>query len=108
MTLRTWWKAWGELIQKFVALTASFASIAGLLVVFLPSPARLPWWAVSLLVSAALFLGMLVVLELSDRRGRRVFAKSDSEGIRKYMHDWIEHGGRVAIWTPGYELGAES
>ncbi|MGH7048648.1 MAG: hypothetical protein ACREE2_19925 [Stellaceae bacterium] len=28
-----------------------------------------------------------------------MFAKSDAEGIKRYMHDWIEHGGRVAIWT---------
>src|SRR6266571_3685379 len=28
-----------------------------------------------------------------------VFARTDSEGIKRYMHDWIQHGGRVAIWT---------
>lgn len=99
MSLRTWWKAWGELVRKLVALVASFASMAGLLVAFLPSPRNLAWWAVALLVSATFFLVVLVVLEFLDRRGRRVYAKADTEGIRRYMHDWIEHGGRVAIWT---------
>jgi hypothetical protein len=99
MKLRTWWKVWGELVQKFVTLAASLASIVGLLVFFLPSPRDLPWWAVALMVSAAFFLGILIVLEFVNRRGRRVYAKSDVEGIKRYMHHWIEHGGRVAIWT---------
>jgi hypothetical protein len=99
MSLRTWWRAWGDLIRKLVALVASFASMGGLLVAFLPSPRNLPSWAVALLVSATLFLAVLVVLEFLDRRGRRVYAKSDAEGIKRYMHGWIEHGGRVAIWT---------
>lgn len=99
MSLRTWWMAWGELVWKLVTLVASFASMTGLLVAFLPSPRKLPWWAVALLVSATFFFVVLVVLEFLDRRGRRVYAKADAEGIRRYMHDWIEHGGRVAIWT---------
>jgi hypothetical protein len=99
LTLRTWWRAWGELVRKLVALVASFASIAGLLVAFLPSPKDLPWWAVILLVVAVFAFIVLVVLEFFDRRGRRVYAKSDAQGIKRYMHEWIEHGGRVAIWT---------
>jgi len=39
------------------------------------------------------------VLEFFSQRGRRVYAKGDTEGIKRYMHAWIEHGGRVAIWT---------
>ena len=45
------------------------------------------------------FLVVFVVLELLTHRGRRVYDKSDAEGIKEYMHSWIEHGGRVAIWT---------
>jgi hypothetical protein len=96
LTLRTWWTAWGELVQKLVALVASFASMAGLLVAFLPSPKDIPWWAVALLVLAAFAFIVLVVLEFF---GRRVYTKSDAQGVRRYMHEWIEHGGRVAIWT---------
>ena len=99
MRLRIWWRAWGELVRKFFALAGSVASIVGLLVIFLPSPIDLSPWAVALLVSAAFFLLVLIILEFLDHRGRRVYAKSDTEGIKNYMHDWIEHGGRVAIWT---------
>src|SRR2546421_10604680 len=99
MHLRTWWLVWGELVRKLVALVASFASMAGLLIAFLPSPKDLPWWGAVLVVSATFFFVVLVVLEFLDRRGHRVYARTDTEGIRTYMHDWIEHGGRVAIWT---------
>jgi hypothetical protein len=99
LTLRTWWTAWGELIRKLVTLVASFASMAGLLLAFLPSPKDLPWWAVTLLVLAVVAFVLLIVLELFDRPRRRIYAKSDDQGIRRYMHEWIEPGGRVAIWT---------
>ncbi|HLJ96719.1 MAG TPA: hypothetical protein VKU02_26335 [Gemmataceae bacterium] len=99
MSLRTWWAAWGEVVRKLVALVASFASMAGLLIAFLPSPGSLPWWAVALLVTSAIFFVVLVLLEVLELRGQRVYRRTDAEGIRKYMHDWIEHGGRVAIWT---------
>ena len=89
--------AWGQLVGKLVTLVASFASMGGLVVAFLPEV--WPTWAIVLLVVAVFFFFILVVLEFLDRRGRRVYAKNDSEGIRRYMHDWIEHGGRVAIWT---------
>ena len=97
--MRTWWKVWSDLSLKLVALAGSLASLIGLLVVFLPYPRDLPWWALSLLISATLFFIVLVVLEFLSHRGRRVYNKNDVEGIRTYMHHWIEHGGRVAIWT---------
>ena len=99
MKLRTWWMVWGDLVRKLVALVASFASMAGLLVAFLPSLKDLPSWAVAVLVVAVVAFIALVVLEFTDRRGRRVYAKDDTQGIKRYMHSWIEHGGRVAIWT---------
>jgi len=99
LNLRTWWMAWGDLVRKLIALIASFASMAGLLVAFLPSLRELTSWAVALLVVAVIALIVLIVLEFADRRGRSIYAKSDADGIRRYMHSWIEHGGRVAIWT---------
>lgn len=99
MKLRTWWVAWGDLVRKLVALVASFASMAGLLVAFLPTLKDLPSWAVAVLVVAVVAFIALIVLEFTDRRGRRVYAKDDTQGIKRYMHSWIEHGGRVAIWT---------
>jgi hypothetical protein len=97
--MKTWWRAWSDLVLRLAALAGSVASFAGLLLAFLPSPKHLPWWAIVLLVLAPLFLVWFVVLEFLDHRGRRVYAKTDTDGIKKYMHDWIEHGGRVAIWT---------
>lgn len=99
MKLRIWWDQWGELVQKFLALAGSIASLIGLLVLFVPSPMALQGWALALVVSAVICLAIFVLLELLTQRGRRVYGKNDAEGIKKYMHDWIEHGGRVAIWT---------
>jgi hypothetical protein len=99
LKLRTWWMAWGDLVRKLVALDASFASMAGLLLAFLPALKDLPSWAVAVLVVAVVAFITLVALEFTDRRGRRVYAKDDTQGIKRYMHSWIEHGGRVAIWT---------
>ena len=89
----------GELVKRLLALLSSVASIGGLLIAFFPSPANLPWWGMALLLWAGFSLILLFALEIMTFRGPRVFAKSDSEGIKLYMHDWIQHGGRVAIWT---------
>jgi hypothetical protein len=99
MRIKILWKGWGELVLKFVALAGSLASLVGLLVIFLPSRDALPSRVVVLLVVAALLLILFIVLEFLSHRGRRVYAKSDEEGIKRYMHTWITHGGRVAIWT---------
>jgi hypothetical protein len=99
LNVNTWWKAWGELTLKFLTLTGSFASLAALLIEFLPSGDHLPWWALALLFIAASLFIALVVLEVLSYRRRHVYAKTDTDGIKKYMHDWIHHGGRVAIWT---------
>jgi len=87
-------------VLKLAALAGSLASLVGLLLLFLPSPKDLPWWAIVLLVVAPLLLVVFVVLEFLTHQGCcRVYGKTDTEGIKRYMHDWIEHGGRVAIWT---------
>jgi hypothetical protein len=50
--LRIWWKAWGELVLRFLALAGSLGSLIGLLAPFLPSLKPLPWWAITLIVRA--------------------------------------------------------
>jgi hypothetical protein len=97
MNLKTWWKAWGELVLKLLACAGSLSSLIALLVVFFPED--LSWWNIALLVIAGFCFVAFVLLELVTHRGHRVFSKSDTAGIKKYMHDWIEHGGRVAVWT---------
>lgn len=99
MRLRAWWKAWGELVWKTLALVSFTGSLSGPLAYFIPSPKDLPAWVVALLVFAVFCLSLLIFLELAGYRDHRVFAKNDADGIKKYMHDWIEPGGRVAIWT---------
>jgi hypothetical protein len=96
---KTWWVAWGDVARRLFALAASFASLVGVLVSLVPKGATWPWWAYTLLVASVGFLAVLVFLELAGRRGRTVCSTKDTSAIRKYMHDWIEHGGRVAIWT---------
>jgi hypothetical protein len=99
MSLNTWWTAWGALVGRLVALFSSFASMVGLLIAFIPTNAVWPWWTITLLILAGSAFVILVALECLDRRRRHVYDKSDAPAIRRYMHDWIEHGGRVAIWT---------
>ena len=99
MSLSTWWTAWGSLVEKLVALFASFASIIGLLIAFIPPNADWPWWKIMLIIVAGIGFIILIALECLDRRRRHIFDKGDAPAIRRYMHDWIEHGGRVAVWT---------
>jgi len=99
MRVNAWWKTWGDLTKRLFLLAASFASLVGLLAPFLLSQQDLPWWTIVILIIATSFFLLLVVMEFLDRAGRRVYVRDDRDGIRKYMHRWIEHGGRVAIWT---------
>ena len=97
--LRRCWIQWRILANKLLAITGSVASIIAVLVSFLPPLASLPWWGVALLVVAAGGVIVLVILEFYGLKGHYVFGKADKTKIEKYMHRWIEHGGRVAIWT---------
>lgn len=91
--------AWGDKVQRLIALIAAFASMFSLFIVFLPSPQSLPSWAIALLVVTIIAFIVLLILEFTAHRGHRAYGKRDIQGIRRYMHSWIEHGGRVAIWT---------
>ena len=84
---------------RLVALAGSLASLFGLLILFLPSPKDLPWWTIAIIFTAVLGFVLFIALEVSTHRCRRIYPKADTEGIKRYMHDWINHGGRVAIWT---------
>lgn len=92
-------KRYRELVQRAVAIFASYASLASLLLVFMQDEGPLQWWVVALLVLSLLAFIALVVLEFASVRHHYVYSVDDREGIRKYMEKWILHGGRVAIWT---------
>ncbi len=97
--LRTWWTVHRETAVRLIVFGGSIASIIGLLVVFLPSPSELPWWAIGLLAFAATLFVLFLLMEWRALQRAHIYAGSDANGIRTYMHNWIQHGGRVAIWT---------
>ncbi|MCY4488949.1 MAG: hypothetical protein OXF11_17770 [Deltaproteobacteria bacterium] len=94
-----WWIAWRSLICRLFFLFSSVASIGGMFISLRPTPTTLPWWGIALLVVAVIFVVVLVVFELHDHKYCHVFAKTDTEGINRYMHHWIKYGSLVAIWT---------
>ena len=99
MKLNTSWKIRSDLIQKLLTLTASFASIGGLLVLFLPPMSELPWWAILLIIISVLGFILLIALEFNNYRNHHIYPKNNTQEISDYMYEWIENGGRVAIWT---------
>ena len=98
MLLR-WWASRRRTLRNLLLLLGSSASIFALFLNFAPNIQLIPWWGVALLALAVFFAGVLAILELFERPHRRIFRKDDANGILNYMHDWIRHGGRVAIWT---------
>ena len=99
LKFHVWWASQRDLLFRLISLAASYASIVGITVPFLPAPREMPWWMIALFSLSLLSLLVLIVLEIKTRKGRRMYMKRDRESIRKYMHAWISHGGRVAIWT---------
>lgn len=97
--MKNWWKSWGELVQKLITLFGSYASLIGILVFLVPSQQAVPNWEVGLILFSLFLLAVLVFLEINSYRGRKVYARDDTDGIKRYMHRWIDHGGRVAIWS---------
>ena len=94
-----WWVTRRRSLRNVLLLFASASSVIALLVNLLPVIDDMPWWGIVLIALAALFAAILVILEMFERPQRRIFRKQDTAGILKYMHDWIKHGGRVAIWS---------
>jgi hypothetical protein len=97
--MKAFWVNWRDLTILLVTLIASYASIVGLAYPFLPPFEKFPWWGTGLALIALILAVTLVVLEIKTNISRTVFRKSDVVGIRNYMHNWINNGGRVAIWT---------
>jgi hypothetical protein len=97
--MTAWWVSWGSLAIRILTLLASYASIVGVAYPYLPEWTNLPWWGGVLAIVAILLAAAVVILEVRTNIKRSVFRKSDVAGIRNYMHNWIECGGRVAIWT---------
>ena len=80
-------------------MMASIAALLGLALPHVPTIDQLPWWGVTLAVVSLLAFLAFVALEIQSGKRHRVYDQNDAAGIRKYMHEWISPGGRVAIWT---------
>lgn len=95
---RTWAIYW-DLTIRLLALASSFISIMSVPLALSPPQGPLSTSAYVAIAFSLFMLAVFVVLEVAHFKRRKVFCRSDSTGIRKYMHNWIQHGGVVAIWT---------
>ena len=93
-----WFRLRG-LVTKLGVVCGSLASIVGALLQFAPPLTLWPWWGIALLAIGTVLLLVFVVMEWRQQNRYRMYRKSDLKAIRRYMHKWIEPGGRVAIWT---------
>lgn len=93
--LKVYWPALTRVLSTLGTLT----SVVALLI---PPPASTVPWTLAqkaaLTFSVVAFVATAAIEFLAFKKVR-TRARGDREGIRKYMHRWIEHGGRVAIWT---------
>lgn len=94
--LQRWSFAYARTARNLFLLIGSGASIACLVIGHI---SNLSAWGLVLLGVIVIFMLLLVCIELVERPRRRIFRRGDTDGISRYMRDWIEHGGRVAIWT---------
>lgn len=99
MRLRSWWRTWAEVIGRLIALFGSVGSLAGVFYSFVPPVYSWPPWALPIVALGAGGVLGLAYLICVDHRRHRVYAREDGPGVRRYLHGWIKHGGRVAIWT---------
>lgn len=94
-----WWFRWRDVLTRLVTLGASITAFLGLSLPHIPRIQHQPWWGVALAVVSIIALAAVIVMEVQSVRNRRVLKLTDGNGIKKYMHDWISYGGRVAIWS---------
>lgn len=95
--MKLWWTAHSGKIKKVATRLSGLASVVGLAYKFVPNIASWSWWMYLLLMAAVVASLLGILLDLQSERGSRYFRHDDGGGIRKYMHEWIKHGGRVAI-----------
>jgi hypothetical protein len=92
--------SWTPFISRLITTIASYASIFGVIVTIQPNLTLLPAFGkfLLLLATAATVISLSVDIQEFSRNRKRVYRKS-SERIIKYMHKWIDTGGRCAIFT---------
>lgn len=86
-------------ILSVVSIVGAFASVCGVLIPLLILPQNTPWWAIALIGLFVLLTVSAVIWSLKPDAATHRYRIDDQAGIRNYLYRWIEHGGRVAIWT---------
>lgn len=100
MTFRIAKLSWHAFPARLLTLAASFASLSTALAHYIPPLNELSLLGKLIIACACCFFALLVIQEFASRpRDRHVYRLTDKPAITQYMHDWIERGGRVAIWT---------
>ena len=91
-------RAYKAVIWRIFTTSASIASVLGLFL-SLNGDAPWRWWMWVLLCTATAAFFVTIVFEFRGHEPVKVYSKTERQKIRNYMSQWIEHGGRVAIWT---------
>ena len=89
-------------ILLLVFTVGSFASMLGIIVSLLISAQSVLWWIFVLIAIAVVLFALMVlsiVVALKSDTPTRWYRFDDQDGIRNYLYNWLESGGRVAIWT---------
>lgn len=81
-------------LQLLISLSGTIASVVNL-ILFLDGV----WSSLPLAVPFLALLAIIAVVIFKSTSTRSVFSRDDRRGIRDYMFNWIQSGGRVAIWT---------
>ena len=84
---------------RALPIIGSYASMLGVALTLMTARDEFPWWAIFLIVLGFLLMILNIILELKSRSNTRVYRITDRQRIRNYMYDWINGGGRVAMWT---------
>lgn len=96
----TFWQSYGDTFQKLISMAGSMASLVGV-ITSLYIPSQQPWSLTAKGFTALCILCVVwfLIAEIKTRRNRTVYGRGDRDGIKRYMHEWVRDGGRVAVWT---------
>ena len=86
-------------LGQLLANMLSFGTILGVVAPFFVSAQSITWWMMLLVGLFAVFAGLVIVLVFISGPVTRAYRADDKRGINKYMVNWIDNGGRVAVWT---------
>ena len=89
----------GPLLTELLSAVGSAASLLALALYFRPAKTAASPWEVVGWVSAVVLLGLFVFIRIRDYLRSTPRAYRSPEKIRGFMKNWINRGGRVAIFS---------